>query len=144
MTTVSGSAEETKKLAKTFLERLAVETKSGPTIVGLVGDLGAGKTTFMQGVGEFLGVREALVSPTFVIQKNYEVAPGFPWKRLVHIDAYRIEDQQELKAIAFEGYARDASNIIFIEWPMNMGDDFQPDYKIEFKHVNESEREIKI
>lgn len=144
MLVTSKSAEETRNLAKQFIKEMVSSGETGPTIIELVGDLGAGKTTFMQGVGEFLGIKEALVSPTFVIQKNYQISPGSPWERLVHIDAYRIENSEELRAIAFDGYAKDPKNIIFIEWPTNMKIDLNPTKRIEFSHLNENEREIKI
>ena len=144
MLAISKSAEETKNIARNIMQELTREPVSAATIIELVGDLGAGKTTFMQGVGEFFGVREHLVSPTFVIQRNYEIPTGFPWKGLVHIDAYRIEDEKELRAIAFDGYARDQENIIFIEWPTNLGRDLHGVKRIEFAHISENEREIKV
>jgi tRNA threonylcarbamoyladenosine biosynthesis protein TsaE len=144
MLVITKSAEETKALAQSFMQGLIREAVTSTCIVELVGDLGAGKTTFMQGVGEFFGVTENIVSPTFVIQRNYEIPSGFPWDRLIHIDAYRIEDEAELRAIAFEGYASDPRNIIFIEWPSNMKTELGAVRRVEFTHKSENEREIKI
>ena len=144
MLAISKSAEETKDIAKNFMRDLVQKPVGRATIIELVGDLGAGKTTFMQGVGEFFGIKENLVSPTFVIQRNYEIPTGFPWQRLIHIDAYRIEDENELRAIAFDGYASDPKNIIFIEWPTNLGRDLHGVKRIEFTHISENERQIKI
>ncbi len=144
MLAISTSAEETRKLAGEFMRELSNGPVTSRTIIELVGDLGAGKTTFMQGVGEFFGIKESVVSPTFVIQKNYEIPAGFAWDRLIHIDAYRIEDEAELRAIAFEGYASDPRNIIFIEWPSNMKTDLGAVRRVEFAHKSENEREIKI
>lgn len=144
MEVITKTADETKKVAKEFMTELMNMQKKGATIVELVGDLGAGKTTFAQGIGEFFGVEQHMVSPTFMIQRNYEIPAGFPWKRLIHIDAYRIEDSKELKAIRFDDYASDENNIIFIEWPMNMKIDLPNSKRIEFFHINEHERKIKI
>ena len=144
MLVISKSAEETKDIAKKFIKDLIPTSADKATIVELIGDLGAGKTTFMQGVGEFFGVKENLVSPTFVIQRNHEIPDGFLWQKLVHIDAYRIEDEKELHSIAFDRYASDPANIIFIEWPGNLGRDSGRSKCIEFVHINENEREIKI
>lgn len=117
---------------------------AGPVIIELVGDLGVGKTTFMAGVGEFLGVKEPIISPTFLIQRNYNLGAGHPWKRLVHLDAYRIERESELAGIDWEKYSTDPENIIFIEWPANMQIKLAATRRIEFNHISETEREIKF
>lgn len=114
------------------------------TIVELVGDLGAGKTTFMQGVGAYFGITGALPSPTFVIGRAYNLPPGKPWKRLIHIDAYRIETAEELKGIDWDRYADDPGNIIFVEWPANMKTELAADKRITFNHIDETKREINI
>ena len=137
---VSKSAEETIGLAKAFCQSL--EGVSGPLIVELVGDLGAGKTTFMKGVGEFFEVSEEIVSPTFLIQRNYEIQKEGSFKRLIHIDAYRIEKIEELETIGWQNYSTDPANIIFIEWPANMRTDLVGAHRIEFAHIGENERKI--
>jgi tRNA threonylcarbamoyladenosine biosynthesis protein TsaE len=136
---ITKSPEETKELAREFVRGLP---RKSPMIIELVGDLGAGKTTFMSGVGEFLGVKESIVSPTFMIQRNYDINGNFPWKKLIHLDAYRIEDVRELDGINWQKYSSDKDNIIFIEWPANMGIDLKADKRIDFKHISEHEREI--
>lgn len=140
---ITHNPEETKALARGFLDGLP-QNQTGATIVELVGDLGAGKTTFMAGLGETLGVKEPIISPTFLIQRNYELAPGFAWKRLIHIDAYRIEKESELDSIGWKTYASDPHNLICIEWPTNMKIDFQPARRVTFNHISEDEREIKF
>lgn len=139
---ITKSAEETKSLAREFMD--SIKDTPGPVVVELVGDLGAGKTTFMAGVGEFLGVKEPIISPTFLIQKNYEIVGEFPWKRLVHLDAYRIESSDELRGINWEKYSKDSDNVVFIEWPANMKSNLNPTRKIDFNYVSETEREIKF
>lgn len=145
---ITKSPEETRELAKEFMRGLLVvegpERFEGAMIIELIGDLGAGKTTFMSGVGEFLGVKQPIISPTFLIQRNYDIAEGHPWKKLVHLDAYRIENESELEGINWAEYSKDPDNIIFIEWPANMRTDLHPTYRIEFSHVSETEREIKF
>lgn len=130
-------------LAKGFIEKLT-PSPTVATVIELVGDLGAGKTTFMQGVGEYFGLTRPLSSPTFVIGKHYDLPDGFPWKRLIHIDAYRIERASELGSIGWERYAGDPGNIIFIEWPMNMQVDLGAVRRIAFTHINETKRDISI
>lgn len=141
---LSESAEATKNIAKEFVKTLLEKAKSGPILVGLVGDLGAGKTTFMQGVGEFLGVTFPLSSPTFVIQKNYNINVG-NFKHLVHIDAYRLEGEKELEALKWEHYSTDTESIIFIEWPANIKSDLNNfSAEIFFDHEDVDKRKIKI
>ena len=137
---VSRNGEETRALAATFVE--SIKTVPGPLVVELVGDLGAGKTTFVKGVAARLGITEEITSPTFLIQRNYTIPAGFPWERLIHIDAYRIEKPEELEAIRFHEYASDPKNIVFIEWPANLGTDLPGARRITFTHGHENERII--
>lgn len=139
---ITGNAEETRSLGAAAMKGIVPGDRA--TIVELSGELGAGKTTFMQGIGEYFGLGAPLVSPTFVIAKHYDLPTGFPWKRLIHIDAYRIEDAKELDALGWEDYAADPGNIIFIEWPGSMHIELGAVKRIEFKHINENQREIKI
>lgn len=136
---ISDSAETTIGIAKEFCAGLS--SASGPQIVLLVGDLGAGKTTFMKGVGEYFGIKEDITSPTFVIERIYDIPDG-SFKRLVHIDAYRLEKEEELRTIGWERYSSDPGNIIFIEWPANMRIELLGAKKIEFFHQDETTRKI--
>lgn len=138
---ITNSPEETKALAKEFIQKLEPSATTA-TVVELVGDLGAGKTTFMQGIGAYFGLTKALSSPTFVIGKHYDLPTGFPWKRLIHIDAYRIENAGELGTIGWQRYAADPGNIIFVEWPMNMHIELEAVKRVVFTHINENQRDI--
>jgi tRNA threonylcarbamoyladenosine biosynthesis protein TsaE len=143
---ITRNREETIEFAKKFLADLVSFEKpqNTATIVELLGDLGAGKTTFMAGIGQGLQIQEPIVSPTFLIQKNYRLVTGFPWKKLIHIDAYRIESEKELAAIGWDNYSKDKDNLIFIEWPENMQTKIDSIRQIKFKYLNENEREIEI
>lgn len=85
-------------------------------VLALYGDLGSGKTTFVQFLGKALEVEEAITSPTFLIMKRYKVRSQSGYKNLVHVDAYRIEDEDELRVLHFEDIRADQANIIAIEW----------------------------
>jgi tRNA threonylcarbamoyladenosine biosynthesis protein TsaE len=88
-TFITTSLEETQKLAAEWVRSLGASSDEA-LVVGLYGNLGAGKTSFTQAVARELGVIDIVNSPTFVIEKIYETKhPDF--KRLVHIDAYRLE-----------------------------------------------------
>lgn len=98
---------DTKKLAKKLASRL----KPGQT-VGFYGDLGAGKTTLVQMIAGELGVKEPVTSPTFVIQKNYQISGG----ELVHIDCYRLNTIDDVKDLGFEELFADPKKLVLIEW----------------------------
>ncbi len=86
------------------------------TVVALQGDLGAGKTTFTQGIARALGVGESVTSPTFVIEKIYELTEQ-NFTRLIHIDAYRLTDAHELEVLGWHEVVADPLNLIIVEWP---------------------------
>lgn len=98
--------------------RTLVPRHGGATIVALSGDLGAGKTTFVQAVARVLGVREPVQSPTFVIMQVYDIIDsGTGFTRLVHIDAYRLHGAHDIEVLGWKELAADPHNLIFIEWP---------------------------
>jgi tRNA threonylcarbamoyladenosine biosynthesis protein TsaE len=109
------SVEDTDTIAKEILKMLDSRAGSA-TVVGLTGDLGAGKTTLVKSIASILGVAEDVVSPTFVIAKFYDTNHD-KLKRLVHVDAYRIEDPQELERIGWQDIISNNENLLVIEWP---------------------------
>lgn len=90
--------------------------EDGAAVVALSGDLGAGKTTFVQAAALSLGVREPVKSPTFVIMQIFEISDR-AFRRLIHIDAYRLKDLHELEVLGWRELVADPENLIFIEWP---------------------------
>jgi tRNA threonylcarbamoyladenosine biosynthesis protein TsaE len=103
------SAAETRSLGR----RIAALLRPGDVVL-LNGDLGAGKTTMVQGIGMALGTRERAQSPTFSLVIDTPLADGV---LLRHIDLYRLDDPAELEALGFEDLISDDSAITFIEWP---------------------------
>jgi tRNA threonylcarbamoyladenosine biosynthesis protein TsaE len=122
-TVTTTSEDDTKKLAADVLTTLAQEkgTRATATIIALQGNLGAGKTVFTKGAAAHLGVAEEVTSPTFVIEKIYPLPEDAHWKRLVHVDAYRLEGEEELRAIDWANIATDPGNLIVVEWPEQVG-----------------------
>jgi tRNA threonylcarbamoyladenosine biosynthesis protein TsaE len=108
------SAAQMHSAAGDFISTLPPRERA--TIVTLSGDLGAGKTTFAQGIAKHLGIDETVTSPTFVIEKVYQLKKQ-PFERLIHIDAYRLESAHELEVLGWEEIAADPKNVIVIEWP---------------------------
>jgi tRNA threonylcarbamoyladenosine biosynthesis protein TsaE len=113
------SIEELGKEATRFVSTLAPK-KAGATLVTLQGELGAGKTAFTQAAAKALGVEEAVTSPTFVLEKVYELT-GKPFARLVHIDAYRLEERAELAPLGFDAIMHNADTLVMLEWPEKVG-----------------------
>ena len=90
------------------------------TVVTLVGDLGAGKTTLVQMIARHFRIDSPVVSPTFVIQKTYSLSENPVFSCLIHIDAYRFTEQSESHILDFPRSYADPSKLIFVEWPNHM------------------------
>lgn len=86
-------------------------------IVALSGPLGAGKTTFVQILAKELGAKREPQSPTFALMRSYPVTGKGKIKRIVHVDAYRIEHERELLALDLDEELADGKSILILEWP---------------------------
>lgn len=132
-----------ERIAADFINGLGPKKQSA-TVVGLYGNLGAGKTTFTQAVAKGLGIDETVVSPTFVIEKIYELTSQ-KFSHLIHIDAYRLESSSELLSIGWNEIVSKPENLILIEWPERVSDIMPEHMKIQINHLdNENSREIAI
>ena len=107
----SKSVEETWALAR----RLAAELAPGD-VVCLEGDLGAGKTTFTQGLAAALGVPGRVTSPTFCLVQEHRGEGAF----FVHMDLYRLRGEDDVLAIGWEDYLSEGA-IVAVEWPERAG-----------------------
>lgn len=127
------------------------------TVVGLYGELGAGKTAFVQAAAAALGVGVHVSSPTFLILKRYqlsrhlspslegEIQKGCLFSTLVHVDAYRLKNSDELRTLGFQELLADPANLIFIEWADRVADIVPPNHlKIFFEFVGKNIRNIII
>jgi tRNA threonylcarbamoyladenosine biosynthesis protein TsaE len=144
---VSKSLDETRACAEEFLRDL--KTSKLATVVGLSGDLGSGKTAFTKEVGGLLGIpKDEITSPTFVIMKIYKLKPKnyqLDFTHLIHIDAYRLERDDELVKLGWKEISGDPKNLIFIEWPEMVAGLIPKDArKVSFRFVDENVREITI
>lgn len=106
----SASSADTRAIAAALAGVLA----PGDVVV-LAGDLGAGKTTFVQGAAPALGSDDVVTSPTFAIVQEYAAGEGPGATRIAHVDAYRLQRVQELHDIGFDELL-DGSTIVFVEW----------------------------
>ena len=141
MNTVSKSLTETRQIAKDFLNKLEI-SKDRATLIALEGDLGAGKTSFVQQIGQILGINDYINSPTFVIEKVYPIN-FHHFRKLIHIDAYRLEKDSELLHLGWEEILKNPENLVLIEWPENVSSIIPPLAKrVKFKFIDDSTREI--
>lgn len=140
----SDSDKSTKEFAKKLIEE-KIEKGQKPIIFALEGDLGAGKTTFIKGIADALNVETHVTSPTFLLIQKYPLEiEGF--NNLFHIDAYRMEDPEEILNLEFKDTISNKENIIVIEWADKI-ESVIPNEAIwlKFKHGdNKNERIIKI
>lgn len=138
-------------------EFIATILKKKAHVVGLSGELGAGKTTLMQNVARLLGVQNNVVSPTFVLRRDYKLSEVHPsilreaprsgegviLKYLIHIDAYRLEKPEMLAQVLSEEELKDENNLIVIEWPEKVSQNiFDVIFRLE--HVSTEERKIEV
>jgi len=134
----TSSPSQTKKAGQLLAEEVL---KSKPAkrafVIGLVGDLGGGKTCFLQGFAQGLGIKQRVLSPTFIIMRRFN--------NFYHIDCYRIQKPQELLDLGFKRIIANPKNIVAVEWadrirkimPLNT-------IWIEFEFIGEKKRKIMI
>jgi tRNA threonylcarbamoyladenosine biosynthesis protein TsaE len=115
----SESAEEFRTIAAAYVRSLLSGAKA--VLVTLSGELGAGKTTFVQSMAKSLGVEDVVTSPTYVIEKVYRLT-NQKWQRLIHIDAYRLHTTEDLAVIHWDELLADSGNLIVLEWPEKVAD----------------------
>lgn len=113
---LSNSPSKTKKLGVLLAREILKTKNNNPVVIGLNGELGAGKTTFIQGFAEGLGIKNKITSPTFVIFRHYELRRK-KHKHLFHMDAYRIGQISELKPLNFKEMISLPKAIVLVEWP---------------------------
>ena len=114
---LSKSEIETKNIAKTIFERLQNLLNSRCLIFALQGELGAGKTQFAKGLGEALGIKENITSPTFIFFKEYQIKQfgNSTIRQFFHIDTWRMQNEKDLLALGFNKMLK-TGNVIAIEW----------------------------
>ena len=136
---ITKNERETKKVAKLLAQELIkkpLKTKEA-LIIGLEGELGSGKTRFVQGFAKGLGIRKRLTSPTFVLMKKY--------KNLYHLDCYRLNKPKDLLDLDFKEIISNPKNIILIEWAEKVRKILPRDrIWIKFEIVSSKRRKIKI
>lgn len=140
-----------REIALSIINKIVDIKGDEAKIISIFGDLGVGKTTLTQEIGRIIGVKENIISPTFVIMKMYNLNKkqssfiNTSFDKLVHIDAYRLKDETELNQINFDVLSKDKNNLIIIEWPEIIEKSLPKNtLRILLNHKDETTRTIKI
>lgn len=135
-TEIIESAEDMRALGR----RVAVTLQLGDVLL-LHGDLGAGKTTFTQGVAAGLGITSPIQSPTFTLVREHDASS----MRLYHLDLYRLESPDDLEDIGYEIYINPPDGVSLIEWPERAGE-WLPDrfLLVSISHLGGDRREVAL
>ncbi len=132
----TGSEEETRRIAEKLAGQLA-----GDELILITGELGAGKTVFVQGLASGLGVEEvdSVCSPSFTLVNLYRGRVD-----LIHVDLYRLEDPDQVADLGLEDYL--ATGVMAVEWAERLSEDFRAERMIEISIAVEADdsRLIKI
>jgi tRNA threonylcarbamoyladenosine biosynthesis protein TsaE len=135
----------TKSLNETLKLGEKLVNSFDTNIIGLIGELGSGKTAFVKGVGQYFKIKN-ITSPTFIVMKVYKIINNKKYTNLVHVDCYRFEDYESLIDIGIEDYINDKKSLVLIEW----ADKIKGSLPKETKYIKlklgkkENERIIKI
>lgn len=160
------SAEETQQFANNLAQKL-----HGGDVLLLYGNLGAGKTTFVQGLANGLGIERRIISPTFIILRTYEIPSlssraqprdlsqvkeisrsinrprndSLEVKNFYHVDLYRLQSEREIEDIGLPSFMGDKENIVVIEWPERLGSLIPKNaWKLFFENEGEDKRKIRV
>lgn len=105
--TLAQTASLAKKLSSDYKDRGGLITIQGP--------LGAGKTTFTQYFAKALGIKDRIISPTFILSRQYQISDSS--RTLHHLDLYRLDNVTDLKSLSLDELLSDPNNLVLIEWP---------------------------
>ena len=137
--------KEIKIISQKIIKYLNNNNLDNTTVLALHGNLGSGKTTLTQNIAKELGIDDMVNSPTFIIQKKYKIDDK-KYNNLIHIDAYRITNIEEIKVLNLEKEINNKKNIIIIEWPNNIKEVLPDDIiNLYIEHTKEEDiRDIRI
>jgi tRNA threonylcarbamoyladenosine biosynthesis protein TsaE len=141
---ISFSDKQTKEIAEILAQTILQDSDISPIVFALKGNLGSGKTSFIQGIAKGLGIKQKILSPTFNIFKKFRIAKK-NLKYFYHFDCYRIEDSNEIIQLGFNDIIKEKGNLIFIEWAERIKKILPKNtIWIEFKNKGGEERGIKF
>jgi tRNA threonylcarbamoyl adenosine modification protein YjeE len=142
---LTNSPGQTQKLAQTLAKDiLKSKLKKAAFVIALQGELGGGKTTFLQGLAKSLGIKEKILSPTFVIIKRFKIRKkSCDFENFYHIDCYRIQKPKEILDLGVKEVILNPKNIVAIEWADRIKKILpQNTIVFKFKFIGKLKREI--
>lgn len=140
-TFITHSPEETKQIGAVLGELVEKLKNKRAIVVGLNGVLGAGKTELVKGIAHFFGIQEKILSPTFVIAKEFRIKKGH-FTNFWHFDLYRFNEFSDLVPLGWNDLIKEKGNIILVEWADKFKKQLLPDYIVSLKVVSKTERSI--
>jgi tRNA threonylcarbamoyladenosine biosynthesis protein TsaE len=145
MEKITKNAKETKKLGEILAEKI-LSLKIKKRFLALKGELGGGKTTFLQGFARGLGIKKKISSPTFIIMKKFKIKnPKSKFENFYHIDCYRIQRPKEILNLGFKEIVKNSKNIVAVEWAEKIERVLPKNcLKIEFEMISFNKRKIKF
>ena len=136
--------KEINKIAEDIIDKVSQASNSNATVLAFYGDLGVGKTTITKEIARQLGIKENVVSPTFVIMKIYKIN-NKKFKNLIHIDAYRLDGSKDLLNLGWKEIIKNKDNLIIVEWPERIIESLPSNvYNINLEHKDETTRTVKF
>mgnify|MGYP001574193795 CR=1 FL=1 len=141
----SHSPKDTKKFAKGIGQKfLAGQSHHNKArLIALIGDLGSGKTTFTQGFAEGLGIKDKIISPTFILIRQHPIPNSK--KTLFHIDLYRLEKDFNLNELGLSEIFDKKGNLVLIEWADKISNLAPKEtIRVNIKKISQNTREISI
>lgn len=131
-TIISNSPQDTQRIACNFGENF------NGTFLALFGELGSGKTTFMQGFANGLGVKERIISPTFILIRQHRIKS----KNFYHVDLYRVQKESEVGQLGLEEIFNDSKSIVAIEWAEKLKKIPEKRTEIHFENLGGEKRRL--
>lgn len=136
---ITKNQSETIEFAEKFAKKL-----HGGEVLALIGDLGAGKTTFVKGIAKGLGIKQNITSPTFVTMKEYTInyRPS-TFNHMIHIDCYRLKSAEDALSLGITDYLGKKDSVVVIEWADKIKKILPKNcIEIKFKNLSNDVREI--
>jgi tRNA threonylcarbamoyladenosine biosynthesis protein TsaE len=146
MEILTKSERETKKIGQILAKEVLKTNFKKPFVLALKGKLGGGKTTFLKGFARGLGIKEKILSPTFILIRKFNIKHRTSnFEHFYHIDCYRIENPKEILDLGFKEIILNPKNIVAIEWANKIKKILPKEVVwLDFKIKGKNEREIKI
>jgi tRNA threonylcarbamoyladenosine biosynthesis protein TsaE len=143
---------QTKKVGEILAKEILKTFSKKAIVLGLIGDLGGGKTTFLQGFAKGLGIKKKILSPTFIIIRKLQIPSSkntktktLKFKNFYHIDCYRLQTPKEILNLGYKKIVSDPQNIVAIEWADRISTILPKDTLIlNFKFIDLKTRQITI